>query len=384
MHKIGNNKMKLFKGCLYFLGLLLVPMSVPATTLSEHLDMFAGEIKILENVEVNRIAVGNGNLMKVKALPNTQLLLIAEKPGSTTLHLWYKDGRESDINIKISKEDEEKRVRLEDMIKMDVRIIEFRKSALRSLGINWSNSIQGPSGAFVQDWSSNSYFRGENNVSIFNNLPNQVSPAQSYFGIATSITSRINFLASNGDAVTLAEPNLSCINGQGATFLAGGEVPIPIRGSNGEVTVDYKPYGIILDIKPVADANGVIKAYVKTEVSQLDHSVDVLGAPGFLVRKTTTQMNVHNGETIVISGLLNSESSKDVNKIPLLGDIPILGQLFRSTDFRNAQTELVVFVTPRIVRADDESNQKAISNYTKRAETRMKVLREKLDIGLAD
>jgi len=342
--------------------LVIFPHISTAVTSIEKLDLFVGEIRVLENVDVKRVAIGKGTLIKVKTLPRSQLLIIAEKEGSTSLHLWYKDGRENDINIRISKEDPARRVRLEDTILMEVKIIEFRKSALDSLGINWQSEINGPTYGF-------------------NDL---ATPTTSFFGIATSITSRINFLASNGDAFTLAEPNLSCVNGGRATFLAGGQVPIPVRGSNGELAIEYKDYGIKLNISPVADESGVIAARIMTEVSQLDLSVNVLGAPGFLTRKTETEMNVRENETIVISGLLNTQNGQDASKVPLLGDIPILGHLFKSTEYRNSQTELAIFVTPRIITADSKSNLDKVKRYTKRSDGQADIVRDNLDIPLAD
>jgi len=368
-----------------FLGIVFMTPGISnAKTELNKLDMFVGEIKVLDDMDIARVAIGNGSLLKVKILPKQQLLIIAEKEGSTSLRLWHKDGSERALNIRITAQDPERRVRLEDMVKMDVKIVEFRKAALKSLGINWQKSIDGPSAAFAKDWAANDLFRGSSQNEIFDSLPNRVSPLQSYFGIATEITSRINYLASNGDAFTLAEPNLSCINGGSATFLAGGEVPIPVRGANGEITIQYKKYGIQLEISPVAGPNGVISADLMTEVSQLDQSVNVMGAPGFLTRRTSTQMNVHDKETIVISGLLNSENAKDVNKVPLLGDIPVLGHLFKSTDFRDSQTELAIFVTPRIVYADTQSNLDRIAEMKSRADKRMEIVKDRLDMNLMD
>jgi len=369
------------------IGLLfIIPVVVYGEVKLDKLDMFIGEIKVLENIKVNRIAIGNGNLIKVKILPKSQLLVIAENPGSTSVRLWYKDGHEQELSIRILEVDPERRFRLEDMIKMDVKIIEFRKSALKKLGINWQNSINGPIGGYVKDWSANDYYRinPSEGADFGDLLPNRVSPAATFFGIATSITSKINFMASNGDAFTLAEPNLSCINGGKATFLAGGEVPIPIRGSNGEVVVEYKEYGIRLEIAPEASSDGVISTQIITEVSQVDPSVSVLGIPGFLTRRTETQMNVRDKETIVISGMLNSENSKDVDKIPLLGDIPIIGHLFKSTSYRDTQTELAIFVTPTIVSAQSKTNINRINSFRKRGEKRIKLIEDKLDIGLVD
>ena len=348
------------------------------------LSMFVGELKVLEGIDVDRVAIGNGKLLKVKILPRSQVLLIAEGAGSTSLYLWDKNGNETDLNIFIGKDDPVARVRKEKMIYMDVKIIEFRKSALNNLGIDWQKSIDGPVAAAAGDFQHSTLFRGTSTNPIFSNLPNRVNPFQSYFGIATEITSRINLLASNGDAFILAEPKLSCRNGGKAKFLAGGEIPIPVRGANGEITVVYKDFGIKLNIFPVADDNGVIEAKILTEVSQVDQSVDVLGVPGFLTRRTETEMNLMENETIVISGLLSGSQSKDISKLPGVGDIPILGHLFKSTEFRNDRSELVIFVTPRIINSDSELNTGQIEKTMKQRERRLKDMDKRLKFGILD
>lgn len=358
---------------------------------NDKLDLFVGELRVLKDVVVDRVAVGNGKILRVNVLNNRQLLLIAEQEGSTSLHLWHKDGRENHFNVRISKADPEIRVRLEKMVHMDVKIVEFRKSALQKLGIEWQKSITGPTLATAGDLRTSTLFRGSHpnaggsgNNPIFSNLPNAVQPFQTYFGIATEITSRINYLANDGDATVLAEPKLSCLNGGEAKFLAGGQLPIPIRGANGEVTVEFKDFGVILNIRPYADESGIIAAKLKTEVSTVDPSVTVLGVPGFLTRRTETEMNVHENETIVISGMLSAESSKDVEKIPGLGDIPVLGHLFKSTQFQNKRTELVIFVTPRIFSATSELNQTAVDRAEKRRASRLERIDERLKFGIVD
>lgn len=348
------------------------------------IDMFVGELKVLEDIDVDRVAIGNGKLIKVQSLPDAQLLIIAENPGSTSLRLWHKDGTTSDFNIRISETDPEPRVKLESMIHMHVKIVEFRKAALGKLGIDWTKDINGPSFAVAGDALTSTLFRGTVDNPIFDNLPRAVKPFETYFGIATEITSRIHYLAASGDAMTLAEPRLSCRNGGVATFLAGGEVPYPVIGVNGQTNVEFKEYGIKLNISPVADPSGIIAARLLTEVSQIDPAVNVLGAPGFLTRKTETEMNVRAGETIVISGLLNAESSDDVDKVAGLGDIPILGALFRSKAYRNNLTELVVFVTPEIMEVDSPLNKKQIERAQERSEQRKAAIQDKLHYGIMD
>lgn len=378
--KVGHAGFKVAVACL----LTLCSVVLHAAPEMQKVSMFVGETRVLENISVKRIAIGNGALLKARILADRQILLIAEKEGSTTLYLWHPDGRESSVNVRISKDDPEVRVRLEKMIHMDVKIVEFRKSALQQMGIDWQKSIDGPTIAVAGDYQTSTLFRGSSSNPIFKNLPNAVKPFQAYFGIATSITSKINILGANGDAFTLSEPKLSCRNGGQAKFLAGGQLPIPVRGTNGETTVQFKDYGIILDIYPFADDSGIIAAKIKTEVSSVDESIRVLGVPGFLTRRTETEMNVRENETIVISGLVSAEMAKDVGKIPGLGDIPVLGHLFKSTSFRNQNTELVVFVTPRIFTPESTENKRDIDVATERMQKHLKVLDTRLQYGITD
>lgn len=315
---------------------------------AENLDMFSGQVKVLGRVNVNRVAIGNGDVIRAEVLKSGELLIIAQASGSTSLRLWHSDNSQSDFNIRVSEHDPETRVHMKTMVRMRVRMIEFRKSALGKLGIDWSDGTAGPGFAIAGDAIGNNFFRpaseGLNTV-----LPNTVKPFQTYFGIASNITSRINFLASTGDATTLAEPVLSTTSGGTASFLAGGEVPYPSIGANGQTSVQFKEYGIKLKVSPIIDPVGNVRTSIETEISQLDPAVSVQGAPGLLTRKAQTQVNVQSGETIVISGLLSAESSKDIDKLPGIGNLPVIGNFFRAQSARNTVNELVIFVTPEIV-----------------------------------
>ncbi|MGQ7848682.1 type II and III secretion system protein family protein [Granulosicoccus sp. 3-233] len=322
---------------------------LPASAVSTvNVDMFAGEVKVLGKVDVSRVAIGNGDIIRAEVLQTGELLVIGEMEGSTSLRLWHSDKTQSDYNIRVSSSDPETRVRMETMVRMRVRMIEFRKSALGKLGIDWSDSAAGPGFAIAGDAVGNNLFRLPAE-GLSGNLPNTIKPFSTYFGVASSITSRINFLASTGDATTLAEPVLSTTNGGSASFLAGGEVPYPSVGANGQTVVQFKEYGIKLNVSPRIDALGNVRTLVETEISQLDPAVSVQGTPGLLTRRAQTQVNVRSGETIVISGLLSAESSKDVDKLPGIGNLPVIGSFFRSKNARNAVSELVIFVTPEIV-----------------------------------
>lgn len=315
-----------------------------------NIDLFAGEVEVLGEYDVTRVAIGNGAIVRAEVLASGELLVIAQSAGSTSLRLWHKDGGQSDFNLRVSERDPEVRVRMERMVRMRVRMVEFRKSALGRLGIDWSDSVAGPTFAAAGDAVGNNLFRPPSEG--FGALPNVVQPFSTYFGIASNITSRINLLASEGDAVTLAEPVLSAVSGGSASFLAGGEVPYPSVGANGQTVVQFKEYGIRLDVSPIIDDAGNVRTVVRTEISQIDPAVSVQGAPGLLTRRAETEVNVRSGETIVISGLLSAENSKDIDRLPGIGSLPVIGSLFRSRNVRDAVSELAIFVTPEVIEPD--------------------------------
>ena len=328
---------------------------------SKNVDMFVGEVKVLDRVQVLRVAVGNGNILRAEVLATGELLVIASTAGSSSIRLWHKDGTQTDYNVRVSEGDPETRFHMEKMVRMKVKMVEFRKSALGQLGIDWSDGAAGPGFAIAGDAVGNNLFRPA--VEGFTGLPNTVKPFSTYFGIASNITSRINFMSTNGDAVTLAEPVLTATSGGSAKFLAGGEVPYPTRDANGNTVVEFKEYGIKLDISPQIDSAGNVRTLIDTEISSLDPAVSIQGAPGLLTRRAQTQVNVRSGETIVISGLLTSETSKDVDQLPGLGNLPILGALFKSRNVRNSVSELVIFVTPEVV--DPGANSMSATNQAR-------------------
>ncbi len=247
------------------------------------------------------------------------------------------------------------------MVYMEVKIMEVSKSFSEKLGINWSNlGIVGPSLEF--GWQ-----RTRNGASILNASATSSSLKKSdgieygagYIGIATGITSTINLAEDTGDAILLAEPRLSARSGGKAEFLAGGEYPLPVS-NDGQVTVEFKKYGIQLMIEPVVDELGNILAHVDTEVSTIDDSVAVQDIPGIKSRSTKTDISMRDNQTLVIAGLLSDEAGKSFDKVKGLGDIPVLGALFRSKSFQNKQTELIIFVTPRVYDATSPINMEAI------------------------
>jgi len=378
--------------------------------------MYAGQA-LVQNAPgpLTRVAVGDGKLMQVKVVGTREMVLIANQPGDTSLQLWMRNGERRSVSVHIGTGNNSQAaemigkllassehiksesiagqvvltgsnltpeetahiaaikklypqvldftsanaVQMRPVVMMKVRIMEFDKKKLDELGIKWDSVIDGPAGGLTHNWITNPYFGVVREGSIFEGKP--ILPGtQSFLGIATSITSQINLMMQTGDAWELAAPQLAARSGGTADFLVGGEVPIPIRQAFGEVTVDYKPYGIKLHIAPVVNSSGDIATDIQTEISKIDPTINVLGYPGFLTRRAETQMNVHVGDTIVISGLVDSNASKTFDKVPGLGDIPVLGALFRSRNFQRNRTDLVMFITPTIVEASSPENRALI------------------------
>jgi pilus assembly protein CpaC len=164
----------------------------------------------------------------------------------------------------------------------------------------------------------------------------------------------VQALEGKGLARRLAEPNLIALSGEKASFLAGGEVPIPVAEEDGRVTVQYKEYGVRLNFTPVVLDGGLINLKLEPEVSQVDPTTTIrtglVEIPAFVSRRASTTIEVRDGQSFAMAGLLQSVHTKNQDQIPWLGQLPILGALFRSSSFQEEETDLVIIVTPRLVR----------------------------------
>ena len=160
-------------------------------------------------------------------------------------------------------------------------------------------------------------------------------------------------LESNGLARTLSEPSLTALSGQEASFLAGGEFPVPVEGENGGISIDYRPFGVQLEFTPRVLDGGVINLVLNASVSSIDPTTTVtsggVSVPAFRRRQTSTTVELRDGESFAIAGLLQDEFRANVRQVPWIGDIPIIGALFRSSDYQRNQSELMVFVTAHLV-----------------------------------
>ena len=164
----------------------------------------------------------------------------------------------------------------------------------------------------------------------------------------------LDLAENDGLVTTLAEPNLTALSGETASFLAGGEFPIPVSQSLGSVTIEYKQYGVGLAFTPIVLADGRISMRVRPEVSELSNegSIKLNGydVPALTTRRAETTVELGSGQSFMIAGLLRNTNTNNIEKAPFLGDLPILGALFRSTSYRRSETELVIIITPYLVR----------------------------------
>jgi len=172
--------------------------------------------------------------------------------------------------------------------------------------------------------------------------------------LGLDVLSTLNLSEGDGLVSILAEPTLTALSGETASFLAGGEFPVPISQSLGAVSVEYKQYGVGLAFTPIVLADGRISMRVRPEVSELSNEgairLNGFTVPSLSTRRAETTVELGSGQSFMIAGLLRNTNTNNVDKAPFLGDLPILGALFRSTSFRRAETELVIIVTPYLVR----------------------------------
>jgi pilus assembly protein CpaC len=189
--------------------------------------------------------------------------------------------------------------------------------------------------------------------------------------LGLDVLSTLNLSEADGLVTVLAEPNLTALSGETASFLAGGEFPVPVSQALGSVTIEYKQYGVGLAFTPIVLADGRISMRVRPEVSELSNEGSIrlngFDVPALTTRRAETTVELGSGQSFMIAGLLRNTNTNNVDKAPFLGDLPILGALFRSTKYRRAETELVIIVTPYLVRP--VSNQLASPTNGYRAPT---------------
>jgi pilus assembly protein CpaC len=285
-----------------------------------------------------RVGTANGKILLTGTAPDAvtldQALTVAKQFGSDVINSVSVDSPQQ--------------------VMLEVRFVEASRQASREFGVNWN--VFG---------SSTRVQTGDNGKSLLEvpSLPIVASGiASGPFGVAiarmvssgVTMDAIIKAMEEDGVARSLAEPNLVALSGDTASFLAGGEFPIPVPGSLGTIGIEYKRYGVGLSFTPTVLRGGLINLKIEPEVSQLDTSNPVVVAgisvPPLTVRRANTTVELRDGQSFVIGGLLQNNTTTSSEQLPWLGDVPILGALFGSRSYQKNETDLAIIVTPRLVR----------------------------------
>ncbi len=253
-------------------------------------------------------------------------------------------------------------------VRIQVRFAEVSRNDVFNLGINWSAIFDGSDFLFGLATGNFLSAAGDLSAREIASLDGEEFGRVDFNGEFGdfNVDAFIDALQREGIVNLLAEPNLTSVNGEPASFVAGGEVPIPVPGGAGgdTVTIDYKQFGVLLDFVPTLLPGGRINLRVRPEVSTIASSslvLDGFAAPAFTKRAADTTVELASGQTFAIAGLFQRDLITDTDKFPVLGDVPVLGQLFQSERFQRRETELVILITPYLVKPSN-TNDIALPN----------------------
>lgn len=363
-----------------------------------------GEMRVLQLADVARVAVGDGHVLNAVAAENNEVLVFAKNEGLSSLHVWTTEGQRyayevqvqaaarsdslqelkgilaripnisyTQVGGKIIVEGEQMSghhrqqlfelkqqypqlldftypIEWESMVLLDVQVVEVPKNAFMDLGLRWSDTAQGGMAAGMA-WDAGSQKLVDRPGETVVPMPFMPQRAGGYFGVNALMLARLNALAQTGQAVVLARPQLLARSGATAEFLAGGEVPYSALDAQGNPQTQFKPYGVALKITPHIEPDGAVRSFLDIEVSTIDNSVSTPAGPALKSRRASTEFNIHSGQTLVLAGFISRELSEQVDAVPGLSQLPILGALFKSRRFINNETELAFFVTPTLIDA---------------------------------
>lgn len=390
-------------------------LSYGSACAAEPVEVSLNESKYMAASGITRLAVGNPAIADVQLLSSGDFLLVGKKAGTTSLIVWSDGGRRTEYTVYVAGNDRgmasaiqdaigypkvhvqmiEDRVMLRgkvenqyehdtalkiaglytggdgsgvidllemehpSQIRLEAQIIEINSDYTKNLGIQyWSQTPGSNSNSGSSTGNTNSgitvgtaglFYGGED-----------FSSTRKHGGWLGSHVANVNVtlqaLINEGKARILSRPSITTMSGKTANILIGGRIPIPVSDGNGNVSIDWHEYGVKLNIEPVVDSENKITSKVHAEVSTLDYShgvkIDSFSVPGIATREAESEVNVRSGMTMAIGGLINSEDAKIVSKIPLLGDLPIIGRFFRHTSNTRDKRELIILITPTLV-ADD-------------------------------
>lgn len=295
---------------------------------------------------ISKVSIADPDVADASVISVSQLVLIGKSEGSTTLIVWDEQGNYRQQRVLVRRS-----VALHQVM-LQVRFVEINRIAIRELGLDF----------LVKDRKI-----GSERVDVGGFAGNVVSPndplglseiVDFFIAVPTqNLTAMIKALEEKNLLTTLAKPNLSAREGSEASFLAGGEFPIPIvSGAAGmqTVTIQFKEFGIKLKFTPMVLDSNMVSLKVATEVSSLDfeNGITLSGfrIPALSTRKTDTHVDLQEDHYLILGGLYSQEQVRAVSRIPLLGSLPVLGRLFSSTSFSNKESELMIMISPQIIK----------------------------------
>lgn len=390
-------------------------LSFGSACAAEPVEVSLNESKYMAASGITRLAVGNPAIADVQLLSSGDFLLVGKKAGTTSLIVWSDGGRRTEYTVYVAGNDRGMASAIQDaigypkvhvqmikdrvmlrgkvenqyehdialkiaglytggddssvidllemehpsQIRLEAQIIEINSDYTKNLGIQYwsqtpgsnssSDSSTGNSNSGITVGTAGLFYGGED-----------FSSTRKHGGWLGSHVANVNVtlqaLINEGKARILSRPSITTMSGKTANILIGGRIPIPVSDGNGNVSIDWHEYGVKLNIEPVVDSEDKITSKVHAEVSTLDYShgvkIDSFSVPGIATREAESEVNVRSGMTMAIGGLINSEDAKIVSKIPLLGDLPIIGRFFRHTSNTRDKREVIILITPTLV-ADD-------------------------------
>lgn len=382
---------------------------------AEPVEVSLNESKYMAASGITRLAVGNPAIADVQLLSSGDFLLVGKKAGTTSLIVWSDGGRRTEYTVYVAGNDRGMASAIQDAIgypKVHVQMIEDRvmlrgkvenqyehDSALKIAGLYTGGDGSGVIDLLEMEHPSqirleaqiieiNSDYTKNLGIQYWSQTPGSNSSSGSSTGNSNSgitvgtaglfyggedfssdrkhggwlgshvanVNVTLQALINEGKARILSRPSITTMSGKAANILIGGRIPIPVSDGNGNVSIDWHEYGMKLNIEPVVDSEDKITSKVHAEVSTLDYShgvkIDSFSVPGIATREAESEVNVRSGMTMAIGGLINSEDAKIVSKIPLLGDLPIIGRFFRHTSNTRDKREVIILITPTLV-ADD-------------------------------
>ncbi|MCF7907270.1 MAG: TonB family protein [Candidatus Omnitrophica bacterium] len=318
-----------------------------AVRVQKKLEQLINQNLRIENVHY-RINGTSGKVMIMGEVTPSQFEQIEH-----VLSTYYTDSGRSDLIDNLLTTTEENK-----MVEIDCQVLEMNKTDLDRIGFKWVEYLQ------IRE---EPYTAPTGDSAGVETTLDRVSPWSRLWPIREAsrdaLHTRINMLVRDNRAKVLSRPKLLCLSGKEAKLVVGGEVPYVSASTTGaagtSISVEYREYGVILKLRPDVLTNDNILLNIGTEVSEIDWAnaivVSSIQVPAFLTRKADTSLNVVSGDTVIIGGLISSDESNNVDKLPWLGDVPVIGGLFRSREFQEDQTELVITLTPLIKKSQLET-----------------------------